>query len=197
VLEEAQRRGLIGPGPLEPQVHHALGMGEAAGGSPEGAALDLGTGGGLPGLVLATHWPASRWVLLDSRRRSVDFCREAVGRLNLGVRVEVIQARAEVAGRDPRHRGRYDLVTARGFGPPAVTAECAAPLLASGGRLVVSEPPGAAGGRWPERGLSPLGLELVAVAAAGEAGFALLQQVAPCPDGFPRREGVPRKRPLF
>jgi 16S rRNA (guanine527-N7)-methyltransferase len=178
-------------------------MGEAAGGTPEGAALDLGTGGGLPGLVLATSWRGSRWVLVDSRRRSVEFCREAIRRLELAGQVEVVQARAEVVGRDPGHRGRYRLVTARGFGPAAVTAECAAALLEIGGRLVVSEPPGAAGERWPGQGLAVLGLELVGVVvveagmAHQEAGFALLEQVAPCPERFPRREGVPGKRPLF
>jgi 16S rRNA (guanine527-N7)-methyltransferase len=101
-------------------------------------------------------------------------------------------------------RGRYDLVVARGFGPPAVTAECAAPFLELGGRLVVSDPPdeppdrGEGGGsrRWPTAPLAALGL-------APERSFAqpyhyqALRQVAPCPDRYPRRTGVPRKRPLF
>lgn len=200
VLGEAQRRGLIGPGPLEPQVRHALAMGEAADLATldgVGTALDLGTGGGLPGVVLAVSWPASHWVLLDSRERSVRFCREAIERLDLHQRVSVELVRAEVAGRDRRHRSRYGLVTARGFGAPAVTAECGAPLLQAGGHLVVSEPPGAAGERWPEDPLGGLGLRLARVVAGEAAGFVVLEQVAPCPDMFPRREGVPAKRPLF
>jgi 16S rRNA (guanine527-N7)-methyltransferase len=200
ILEEAQRRGLVGPGAIEAQVSHALALGEASGSralSGGGLALDLGTGGGLPGLVLAAAWPASRWVLVDSRQRSVTFCREAVERLGLETRVEVVHGRAEVVGRHPTHRGRYQLVTARGFGPAAVTAECAAPFLRMGGRLTVSEPPGAAGERWPGEGLARLGLTIARVVAAEGAGFAVLEQVAPCPPAYPRREGIPAKRPLF
>ena len=124
---------MLGPGPVAPQIAHALAFGTVA--SP---ALDLGSGGGLPGLVLAEADPDSTWVLLDSRSRSVVFLREAVATLGLGDRVEVLEARAEDAGRALSHRGRYHLVVARGFAPPAVTAECAAPLLVAGGRLVVS-----------------------------------------------------------
>ena len=200
-LEEAQRRGLIGPGPLEPHVRHALAMGEAPRAAAvrlgTGTAFDLGTGGGLPGLVLAVAWPESRWVLFDSRERSVTFCQEAVDQLQLTQRVDVVLGRAEVAGRRPEHRGRYGLVTARGFGPPGVTAECAAPFLAAGGRLTVSEPPGAAGERWPVEPLARLGLELIAVVTGEEAGFAVLEQASLCPPSYPRREGIPAKRPLF
>jgi 16S rRNA (guanine527-N7)-methyltransferase len=174
-----------------------MAMGEAVGRSDRGGGLDLGTGSGLPGLVLAWAWPMSRWVLLDSRQRSVAFCRQAVERLGMGDRVAVVSARAEVAGRQVEHRGRYGLVTARGFGPPAVTAECAAPLLGRGGTLVVSEPPGAAGERWPQGPLRELGLEPRTVVTRGGATFAVLVQVATCPERFPRREGMPAKRPLF
>ncbi len=176
-------------------------MGEAAGAPPHGAAdglaLDLGTGAGLPGLVLAMSWAASRWVLLDSRRRSVAFVTETVERLGLGGRVDVVLGRAEELGRQVEHRGRYALVTARGFGPPAVTAECGAPFLRVGGRLVVSEPPGSAGRRWPEDALEQLGLRLRNVLGKDGGTFAVLEQVVACPSRFPRRSGVPAKRPLF
>lgn len=207
VLAEAQQRGLIGPGPIEAQVRHALALGHvaggwaAAGGQPSRSgpqpALDLGSGGGLPGLVLAVSWLDSRWLLLDSRSRSAGFLREAIEVLGLGDRVTVLEARAEVAGRDAAHRAGFALVTARGFAAPAVTAECAAPFLAVGGRLVVSEPPGSAGERWPAEPLRRLGLVLEAVERRGAATFAVLTQVERCPPEFPRRSGVPSKRPLF
>ena len=162
-----------------------------------GPALDLGSGGGLPGLVLAHAHPERAWTLLDSRRRSVEFLREAVGALELAGRVTVAEGRAEEVGRDPYHRGRYQQVVARGFGPPAVTAECAAPLLAAGGRLVVSEPPGSVGERWPADALEKLGLRLVAVRRFHQGSFAVLEQASTCPDMFPRRTGVPAKRPLW
>lgn len=88
-------------------------------------------------------------------------------------------------------------MVARLFGPSAVTAECAAPLLETGGVLIVSEPPTEAVGRWSSSGLAELGLAWVTV-VAGEAGrFAVLRQVEPCPERFPRRTGIPAKRPLF
>ncbi|MCA1690773.1 MAG: class I SAM-dependent methyltransferase [Actinobacteria bacterium] len=197
LLEEAQRQGLTGPGPVGPQVFHTLAMARAVGDPPSGRALDLGTGAGVPGLVLALAWPESRWTLLDSRQRSAGFVRMAAEQMGLSPRVGVVCERAEDAGRDPDHRGGYELVTARGFGPPAITAECAAPLLAVGGRLVVSEPPDPSVDRWPPDALEPLGLQPEGRTASEGASFMLLRQVTACPDRFPRRRGVPRKRPLF
>jgi 16S rRNA (guanine527-N7)-methyltransferase len=180
-------------------VDHALGFGGAAGlnATSRGAALDLGSGGGLPGLVLgALTAPELRWTLLDARRRSVTFLTEAVTELGLEGRVTAVEGRAEEVGRNEEHRGRYGLVVARGFAEPAVTAECAAPLLSVGGRLVVSEPPVPSPSRWPavsER----LGLRLVGLRRLPSGAFAVLEQVAPCPSAYPRRTGVPAKRPLW
>jgi 16S rRNA (guanine527-N7)-methyltransferase len=160
-------------------------------------AADLGSGGGLPGLVLALAWPASRWVLIDARQRSGSFLRAAAEQLGVTARVEVVVARAEEAGRDERWRARFALAVARGFGPPAVTAECAAPLLVVGGALVVSEPPGSRGDRWSPQGLRVLGMGEPRVVTADDAGYVGIEQVSPCPDRYPRRVGVPAKRPLF
>lgn len=89
-------------------------------------------------------------------------------------------------------------MVARGFGPPAVTAECAAPLLAEGGRLTVSEPPEPPPDRprWPPEGLAELGL---ALGPEWHVPFHYRSfvQVERCPDRYPRRVGVPAKRPLF
>ena len=162
---------------------------------PPRRALDLGSGGGLPGLPLALHFPTSEWTLLDGSVTRAEFLDEAVQRLSLTNRVSVRAERAEEAGRSEL-RGRFDLVTARSFGPPAATAECAAPLLAVGGLLLVAEPPGSSGERWPESGLSRFGLVLVR-ATTEPSAVALLRQQVECPDRFPRRTGIPAKRPLF
>jgi 16S rRNA (guanine527-N7)-methyltransferase len=107
----------------------------------------------------------------------------------------VLLGRAEIVGRSER-RGSFDAVVARSFGPPAVTAECAAPLLRPGGRLVVSEPPDGTEERWPEDGVAAFGLARGA-RLPGPPGIQVLTQVEPCPEAYPRRDGLPAKRPLF
>lgn len=204
MLEEARGLGFLGPGPVEGHLVHAGGFGEVirrrlgAGGAVEGRGADLGSGGGLPGLALAVRFPAMTWVLVEAKVRRASFLRHAVQELGLGERVEVVEERAEVVGRAPDHRGRFDVVVARSFGPPAVVAECAAPLLRIDGLAVISEPPGGVPARWPADGLAVLGLDAETDdVAADEWAYQVLRQVRLCPERFPRRVGVPTKRPLF
>lgn len=197
VLEEARALGFLGPGPVAGHIEHATGFLRAVGEPPPDRVVDLGSGGGLPGLVLARAWPGTLVVLLDSNQRRTAFLARAVRSLGLDGRVVVEHRRAEEAGRDPEWRGRADLVVARSFGPPAVTAECAAPLLAVGGRLVVSEPPDGFTHRWPEGALSGLGLCPIGRLEQAFSRFQVLRQESPCPEAYPRRVGVPAKRPLF
>lgn len=189
-LEESRRLGFLGPGPVGPHLVHALGFARAWGRRSPAAALDLGSGGGVPGLVLAAWWPGTRWVLLDAMARRTAF----LDRVGPGIgNVTVVRERAEVYAAS--HRATVELVTARSFGPPAVTAECAAPLLRPGGLLVVSEPPDEEA-RWPVEPLAALGLRPLRIVAAS-ARYRVLVQAEPCPQRFPRRTGVPAKRPLF
>jgi 16S rRNA (guanine527-N7)-methyltransferase len=195
VLERSRALGFLGPGPAEEQRAHAeafLGAIEPAG---VATAVDLGSGGGVPGLVLAALLPDVRWTMLDGMVRRTSFLEEAVRLLGWDERVSVVTRRAEEAGRG-QLRGAADLVVARSFGPPAVVAECAAPLLRVGGQLVVSEPPDADGARWPVDGLAAVGLALEA-AIAGPPGFVRLRLVEPTDDRYPRRVGIPTKRPLW
>jgi 16S rRNA (guanine527-N7)-methyltransferase len=168
--------------------------------------VDLGSGGGLPGLVVATEWPDVRLELLEANGRRGAFLRRAVEGLDLQPRVTVVEARAEVYGREPESRAAFDGVLARSFGRPAVVAECAAPLLKVGGWLLVSEPPRSQGQgddenqddgeRWPPDPLRQLGLRPSEVVQQ-DFGYRVLRQAAECPERFPRRNGVPAKRPLF
>jgi 16S rRNA (guanine527-N7)-methyltransferase len=192
VLEEAQARGFVGPGPIEAHLGVARSGMELLAGVT--SAVDLGSGGGALGLPLAVWGPPVSWVLVESSTTRASFLRRAVGRCGLEDRVAVLAMSAEVVGRDPSHRGGHDLVVARSFGPPATTAECASPLLRRGGHLAVAEPPEGQGGeRWSDAEVGELGL-----AVRHQIGsFRVLEQVGACPDRFPRRTGVPRRRPLF
>jgi 16S rRNA (guanine527-N7)-methyltransferase len=189
VLESARARGFLGPGPVEAHVGHASPLVPVL--PPGGPIVDLGAGGGVPSLVLALARAETRWVLVEAQRRRADWLVDAIGQLGLEARAEVRNERAELTGRGPL-RGQAVAVVARGFGPPAVTAECAAPLLRSGATCWVSEPPGAPP-RWPEEGLALLGLQ----AGQRVEGWVGLDAVSPCPDRYPRRVGIPAKRPLF
>jgi 16S rRNA (guanine527-N7)-methyltransferase len=226
-LEESRSAGFLGPGPISVHLAHARGFLKLARKLSAGLAtphlLDLGSGGGVPGLVVADEWDSPTLVLLDAMERRTTFLRRAVASCGLSDRVTVVQDRAERFGRVPEHRAAFDGVVVRSFGPPAVVAECAAPLLRTGGWLIVSEPPagpqdprgpssapeavqGLSGGgglegqispsRWPMEGLAAFGLVPVEYVQEG-FGYQILRQVEPCPDRFPRRDGVPARKPLF
>ena len=205
LLTEARALGFLGPGPLEPQIEHAEGFAAIAqdlwGRSSSTSLVDLGSGGGLPGLVVAIEWPQARVALMEANGRRAGFLRRAVERLDIGDRVTVLEERAEVCGRDAALRSTFDGVLARSFGRPAVVAECAAPLLKLEGWLIVSEPPraedeAAPATRWPAEPLHQFGLEPVEVVHR-TFEYRTLRLVTPCPDRFPRRNGVPTKKPLF
>lgn len=211
VLVEARNRGLLGPGPIGDHLQHAQAFVRALASFPPSGrgldgdgtrtgpwVLDLGAGGGVPGLILAVDRPQLRLTLLDSAARRCRFLEWAVGELGVTDRVQVLHARAEEAARHPERRGRYDAVVSRSFGPPAVTAECARGFLVVGGLLVVSEPPGSGGERWHQGSLAAdLALRLERRVEVSGAGVQVVRAVGPCPEGVPRRSGVPRRRPLF
>ncbi len=158
--------------------------------------LDLGSGGGLPGLVLADHWRCTT-VLLDSMRRRGSFLREVCEWEGAPAGVSVVVARAEDVARLTGLEGAFNLVTARSFAPPAVTAECAVRFMPVGGLAIVSDPPG--GGdpaRWPQDGLTRLGLRGTRHEAGGFS-FRVLEKTLETEPGFPRRSGVPGRRPLW
>lgn len=208
-LERSRDLGFLGPGAVDGHIDHAIDFARlvdallsesAIDEDRSGRVLDLGAGGGLPGLVLLTYLPAITVDLVDAHARRTSFLAAAVARLHVDGRALVLHGRAEVLGHDAGLRGAFDLVVARSFGPPAVTAECGAPFLRVGGHLVVSEPPDEACDRWPAEGLVSLGLRRRAASElpfVPRHRFAVLRSFAPVDEALPRRVGVPAKSPLF
>ena len=199
ILARSRALGFLGPTTLDLQIEHARGFAAALaaqGVDSPASVIDLGSGGGLPGLVLSEIWPEARIILMDGSVRRCEFLSEVIEEFGLSEHVSVLAGRAEDLGHREDLRGAIDVVVARSFGPPAVTAECGAPFLVEGGALVVSEPPEAAAERWPAEGVATLGLGPATSVVEG-SHFVVLRQAALCPERYPRRVGVPAKRPLF
>jgi tRNA A58 N-methylase Trm61 len=157
VLTEVQRRGGIGPVAVPDAVAHARRYVRALG-DVEAAAprvVDLGSGGGLPALVIAVDRPSWHLLLVERRTKRADLLRFAVRALGLVDRVDVTDE--DVAGLERSSlAGTVDVVTARSFAPLPVTLASAARLLTVGGWVAVSEPPPDA--RMPRPDLVELGL---------------------------------------
>ena len=155
VFSKAQERGWIGPQQIDRQIDHSLGFAAAAAAIPT-IAVDLGSGGGLPALVLVAVWPQSQWTLVESSLPRAAFLELHCARLGWSDRVNVLHIAAERLGENEQYHGHADLVTARGFGPPASVIKAAAPLLRLGGELIVSAAPDAA--PWPPEQLAKNGM---------------------------------------
>jgi len=201
VLEQSRSLGFLGPGPVRDHLEHAASFDLAwqqSSPAPPVTYLDLGSGGGVPGLVLAARWPGTSCVLLDAIGRRCDFLLWAADQLGIADRVAVRCARAEDAAREADLEGRFELVTARSFAAPAPTAECASRFLVPDALLLVAEPPDPeeTTARWPAQGLAELGLGPASHVASGR-NLVAIHRTGPCPARYPRRVGVPAKRPLF
>lgn len=154
-LSAMQARGAIGEASLERAIAHAEQFVAALPLSVRSVA-DLGSGGGLPGLVIAVRRPELRVTLVERRHSRADLLSRAVRALELVNRVTVVADDVRVvADEAPRS---FDAVTARSFAAPAITARWAGALLREGGVLVVSEPPDDPTDRWPSAVLRAAGL---------------------------------------
>ncbi|ADU52446.1 methyltransferase GidB [Thermaerobacter marianensis DSM 12885] len=170
----------------------------------EGLLVDLGSGAGFPGIpllvALGRGW---RGLLLEAQQKKAAFLADAVQRLGLAERVTVAARRAEEVGRDPQWRGQADAVTARALAPLDVVLEYGLPLLRPGGRLWAYKGPRVeeewAAGR---RAAEVLGGRLAdrhCFGLPGGAGRRVIVEAVkerPTPERYPRRPGVPARRPL-
>ena len=174
---------------------------EEAGRLPPGARLiDVGSGGGLPGIPLAIARPDLSVTLLEATGKKAAFLEQAARTLAL-TNVRVIAARAEEAAHDPAEREAYDLATARAVAPLAALLELTLPFVRVGGALAAvkgsraeEEIAGAAGALRRCGGGAVASLPLAA--EAPNLRLLLVPKVAPTPPELPRRPGMPVKRPL-
>ncbi len=153
----AQRLGFLGSRPIPEVIAHARGFVRALEACDRvvESVLDLGSGGGVPGLIIAHDLPAVRLTLLDRRAKRTDALERLVHRLGWQDRITV--ACTDVTTFVPDDR--FDAVVARGFGPPEFTLAHAVRFVRDGGPIVISEPPEV--DRWDDRLLAELGLRRV------------------------------------
>lgn len=163
--------------------------------------IDLGSGGGYPGLPLAAALPAARALLLEPINKKARFLSTAIAATGLEATVEAAPVRAEALANDRRHRGRWPAVTARAVAGLAELVELSLPLLEPGGILVAWKR-GDLTTEWPaaERALAALGgtgLEAAPVDVPGLPGHCLVVATAGrvVPQGYPRDPGLRRRRP--
>ncbi|MEW6031896.1 MAG: 16S rRNA (guanine(527)-N(7))-methyltransferase RsmG [Bacillota bacterium] len=206
VLEENRVQNLTSiTGPYDFAVRHVLdSLTCLVTGLLEGEArlADLGSGAGFPGVPLKIARPALDVTLVDSSRKRAAFLSTLVSALGLD-RCEVLAMRAEELGRRAERREAYDLVVVRAVASLPADLECAVPLLARGGRFVAMKGPKAAG-ELPaaERAAALLGarlervLELRLPLSGDRRALVVFRKETPTPDKYPRRPGLPARKPL-
>ena len=200
LLEKAQKLNFLGNAPITDHVKNANGFLEVihtfTKDNKTGNIIDIGSGGGVPALILVEKLENWSFVLLERKQKRAEFLAQAIKALDVSERVEVICDEVENVARSMDYMYSADFVTARAFGPPAVTAECACRLLKRNQFLVVSEPPNSES-RWADGNLSLTGLSAIKYLQFGLSSFQVLQLLNQPSDKLPRRPGVPRKRPLW
>ena len=161
--------------------------------------VDVGSGGGLPGLPLRIARPDLAVTLIEADEAKAAFLVRACAALGLSG-VEVVARRAEAAGQDGRYRERFDVAVARALAPMPVLAELCLPLVRVGGRVLAQKTDREDIDRaW--RAIELLGGSLDAMLPAPSksrrSGTVVeVSKVRPTPSGFPRRPGVPGRKPL-
>jgi 16S rRNA (guanine527-N7)-methyltransferase len=161
--------------------------------------VDVGSGGGLPGLPLKIARPGLRMTLVESDQAKAAFLVRACAALGLPD-VEVVARRAEDVGQDPQYRESFDVAVARALAPMPVLVELCLPLVRVGGRLLAqkTEHEDLDGAR---RAIDVLGGALNSVVAAPSAArsagtVVVVDKVRPTPAAYPRRPGVPARKPV-
>ena len=161
--------------------------------------VDVGSGGGLPGLPLQIVRPDLKVTLIEADQAKAAFLVRACAELELSG-VEVVARRAEEAGHDPLYREAFDVAVARALAPMPVLAELCLPLVRVGGRLLAQKTDKEEVER-AQRVIESLGGELESVQSARSTArwsgtVVVVRKARSTPRGYPRRPGVPERKPL-
>lgn len=164
--------------------------------------IDVGSGAGFPGVPLKIVLPELRLTLLEATGKKTAFLQHVVQVLNLTI-VTVLTARAEEVGRRPDQRERYDVAVARAVAPLPVLVEYTLPLVKVGGRVIVQKGQQPAGEiKAAANALGILGgkvSQTLAVTVPGleaERHLIVIQKNKATPPPYPRRPGLPAKKPI-
>ncbi len=165
--------------------------------------IDVGTGAGLPGIPLKIALPSAKLVLLDATMKKAEFLQYLQLKLGLD-NVEIVVGRAEKVAYDIKYREQFEVVLSRAVAPLAVLAELALPFCAVGGSLLAqkkgaitleisqaSKAINLLGGRLRE--VKKVELEEF----TDERCLVIIDKLSPTPEKYPRRPGIPAKRPLI
>lgn len=159
--------------------------------------IDVGSGGGLPGVPLAIAMPAVRMTLLEATGKKAAFLGEAAAALGLS-NVRVVQARAEDAGQDHHaHRARYDAVVSRAVARMATLAELTVPFAREGGSVLLIKGAQAADeAAEAKQALYRLHAQVAGMHRTATGTVVVLEKMRPTPRAYPRLPGEPKRRPL-
>ena len=157
-----------------------------------GPVVDVGSGGGSPGIPLAAARPELRFDLLEANRKKCAFLAEAA---HAFANVSVLCVRAEDHGRGAG-RDAYGTAVARALAPPPIAVEWCLPLVAPGGSLVLYAGPPDERAALVARELGGGDPRILPVPGSERRHLLLFPKLEPTPEGFPRRAGAARKRPL-
>ena len=170
--------------------------------TPAERVVDVGTGAGFPGIPLKIACPGMRLTLVESVKKKADFCQYVVDALNMEG-VSVVQLRAEELGQRENHRERYEWALGRAVAVMPVLVEYLLPLVRVGGRILAMKgASGPAEAQSAEEAMRLLGghlRQLIPVALPGvaeERYLVIADKIAATPQQYPRRVGVPAKKPL-
>jgi 16S rRNA (guanine527-N7)-methyltransferase len=168
--------------------------------SPRARMLDVGAGGGLPGIPIKIAWPDVCVTLLESKAKKSQFMQRVIDELHLDG-AEVLEGRAETLGHHRSHREAYDLVVARAVAPLPVLLEYTLPFLRKSGSLAAIK--GSTAPRELAASKTALGelgaglTETVKLAETASQIVLIIEKCGSTPNRYPRRPGIPAKRPIM